>query len=461
MPSISAEMKLKGPHAERSIEQVLTTTAVDGELGVKYTQSNWPRRVREMRNDETVGYLRDMLVAPLLSADWSVVSDAPRYKVAEQRIIDSVMPIRMRFLRDAIRGILDFGWQPYEVVRGFDRNGYVKLVKMKALLQDISKILVDAHGRLRGVRNQPVMTNQSQLDPNLDLIGDDACIIYNDVEGTNWYGNALMARISRAYDSWMACDTAARLYDKKVAGATWVVHYPVGKTEYNGQMLDNYTIAVNLLDTLKASGSLAIPRKVLDFVDDLKDLGEDKWAWKIELIQANGAQGSFVDRLKYLDALKARGLGVPERAVFEGQFGTKAEAEAHADFAIDNIELRHVEILALFNKQVVDPLLDLNDGPGFRGHVRVVASPLSDWKRAQLRQLYMTHFQSEEGKIEEEDAIDWAAVRDTLGLPIRQEAPAPGDKPVAPEQPAESEAESEATQGEDPPIESTDNLAEI
>jgi len=47
----------------------------------------------------------------------------------------------------------------------------------------------------------------------------------------------------------------------------------------------------------------------------------------------NTSQGSFIDRQKYLDALKMRAFGLPERSILEGSHGTKAEADVHADIA--------------------------------------------------------------------------------------------------------------------------------
>jgi hypothetical protein len=127
-----------------------------------------------------------------------------------------------------------------------------------------------------------------------------------------------------------------------------------------------------------------------------------------------------VERAKYLDSLKARGFGFPERAILEGQFGTKAEAEAHADFAIDNLEMTHRELLTIKNRQVVNVLLELNHGEKYVDKLRVVASPLTDSKRAMLKGLYEKHWASETGAAQESDAVDWEVVRDKLDVPVRK-----------------------------------------
>jgi hypothetical protein len=131
-------------------------------------------------------------------------------------------------------------------------------------------------------------------------------------------------------------------------------------------------------------------------------------------------QGTFVERGKYLDSLKARAFGFPERAILEGQFGTKAEAEVHADFAIDNLEMTHREILALLNTQVVDVLLEFNHGSEYRGHVKVTASALNDDTRAMIKQIYTTHLGTESGIAEEGQVVDMPVIREQLGIPVRE-----------------------------------------
>lgn len=408
---------MKRVREARTSEQVLVSANVDGKLAKRRMPATWAKKVREMRRDATLGFVRDLYMAPILASEWTVVSDDPKYADAVQLVYDAIVPKRHVYLRHILRGLLDFGWQAFERVQEITPDGQVTIKQVKPLLQDITDILVDAHGEFVGVRN-----SASTLNNPVELAVNECVLVCRDVEGTNWYGEALMYRAERAYDSWNECDDAARRYDTKIAGAHWVIWYPVGSTPMNGEETDNFEIAKTLLRSLEASGRMAIPNKVLDHITDLNSVDASKMAWRIELISASGtSESSFVGRQKYLDALKSRAIGVPERAVFEGQFGTKAEAEAHADFAIDNIEMGHVDIVEQTNRQISDPLLLLNYGEDYVGRVRVQASPLSDWKRAQLRSLYMAYFQSPEGLAEEIDKIDWDAIREQAGIPVRDE----------------------------------------
>lgn len=428
---------------EKTAEQVLVTSGVDGQLA-KALPRRWERKVRDMRRDPTIGIVRDLYQAPIFAADWTVTADNPRYEDAVEMINRTVMPFRDHILAHTIRGLLDFGWQAFEKVYGFSEEGWVKLIKLKPLLQDITTILVDLRGDIKGVRNLPTYlssVNSINNGPWVDLTRDECVVISRDVEGTNWYGEPLSRRAENPYDSWNACERSAQRYDNKIAGAQWVVYYPIGRTMYNGAMTDNFVIAMAILDAIESSGKMAIPRKALDQVEDLNAIGDDQMAWKIDMISSSSSSESiFVGRQKYQDALKARAYGIPERAVFEGQFGTKAEAEAHADFAITNIEQAHSNILAQINSEIVDPLLKLNKGERYATHVKLKAIGLSNDKRAYLRELYTSYFGSEAGQAEMQ-AIDWDSTREVLGLPSHRDvndlkmpdgSTAPADNPNRP-----------------------------
>jgi len=291
------------------------------------------------------------------------------------------------------------------------------------LLPDLTEILVDPYGNLVGLKNDTVYSNfVLTTATSVYLYRGECIVLYRDAEGTNWYGEPLARRYERSFNSWNESDDAARRFDNKVAGASWVVYYPEGTSTYNGlENTDNATIAKDIAAGLVSSGKVVVPNKVMNTVDALNGVDPSRAAWRIELLSANTQQATFVDRGKYLDSLKARAMDIPERAIFEGQFGTKAEAEAHADFAIDNLEMAHQELLELFNEQYVDYLLEVNHGPDYKEKVRVVATPLTDQKRNLVKKLYDQHWASQTGQAQESDAIDWSAIRDQLGVPIRKD----------------------------------------
>lgn len=424
---------------EQTKAQVLYAPIFDGRLPRPILTGEWLSKVRNMRRDPTIGFARDLVLAPFLAASWTMEVDAdPDWTNEEVELAEHVSDfqlgqmnkVRTRLLRSAVLGMVDFGWQGFEKVYGPHRDEKLKetligVRKLKPLLQDFTEIVVDDYGNFVGLFNNPIVIaigepsrpGRTSMVGEIQLGTGECAIFSRAVEGTNWYGEPMMRRVEDAYDRWEECDGAAERYFNKLAGAHWVVHYPLGKSEVNGEELDNFEIANRILNNLQASGKVAIPRQIAAFVDDMnnQDSGD---AWHIEILAAQGSpSATFTDREKYLDTLKVRGLNLPERAVLEGQYGTKAEAEAHADFAIELSEMWHAEIVKEINEQVNDEMTEINLGKRFRGRLRLATSPLSDSKKAVLQQLYTSLIANPDGMLEEIDRVDWDAVRSKLGIP--------------------------------------------
>jgi len=239
------------------------------------------------------------------------------------------------------------------------------------------------------------------------------------VEGTNWYGRALLENARSVYNQWVEANAGASRYDKKVAGSHFVVRYPVGKSVVNGTTKDNYEVAQDLLRTLESSGSIAIPNVLDRFVEELN---QQQFGWSIEILEDKGGrQPTFIDRLRYLDVMKVRALLMPERAVLEGVFGTKAEARTHADLALTNIELMGKHVVRHVNWYCVDQLLALNWGEEARGSVWIVQSPLVDQNLSYLRDVYELILKNPSGFVEEYGKIDTSSLKDLLRIPSTTE----------------------------------------
>jgi len=389
--------------------KILAATVLD--------RSVWYRKARIMRRDPTIGFLRDIFMAPALASEWTVEAEEERYKSAVDMVKKSFLPHRQKFLRDAFRGLLDYGWAGFELVRRQLPDCTLQITKMKSLLHDITEIVVNEHGEILGLLNTPYWSHQYH-EPTRLWRGE-SLVLYHDAEGTNWYGEPLMKRAEVPYDGHYESELAARRFDNKVAGASWVIQYPVGTTMLNGVETDNARIASALGHTLQSSGVITIPLTVAKQIEDLNSIGQDKVTWSVQLVSAASTQANFVERGRYLDSLKCRAFGIPERAVTEGQFGTKAEAGEHADFAIDNQEMAHRDVVSQVNSQGVDPLLETNCGEEYVGMVKIKAAPLSSEKRAFFKQVYMAHLGNEGGQAEEADVLDMPAIRDVLELPTR------------------------------------------
>lgn len=370
-------------------------------------------KVREMLLHPTVSLSLELVAAPLLIAPWSVESSEDAPEGAHDAIDKQIIPMRLHLLKTSLYGCLKFGWQPYEKVFAYDEIFKdIRIKKIKPLLQDKTFIQIDP--------NTGAFAGFKQDDFELDL--SNSLLINIDVEGTDWYGQPKLKTVETAYDHWQITNNANVRYDKKIAGAHWVIHYPLGTTTVNGVVTDNFELAKQLLAALESSGSFVVPKSIEQFVGDANDQAGDSTAWKIELLSAYPTSNvAFIDRLKYLDALMARAMGMPERAALEGQFGTKAEAEAHADFAVSNMELRHQIMVQQYNWHLVNQILRLNYGPQAENTVWLSVAPITDLAMQYFREIYKTLLSSPEGFAQESLHLDFQALRDKLTLPTISE----------------------------------------
>ncbi len=405
--------------AERTSLQVY---AVPGPLSQPYlprrreTTESAYRVYREMRKDPTISLARRLLISPLVAAGWSYepADDAP--DEAADWIRDMFEPLRLDLMRTALEGNFDYGHQSYEKIFGVDDEGCQCLARLKPLIQSHTQILVHPEtGAFWGLQ-------QVKRGAYVNLDADQCLHIALEVEGTDWYGKARLENARLPYESWNDIEEGAGRYGRKVAGSHWVVTYPVGTSPIEGEgEVDNFEISKRVIRALQSSGAVSVPRSLKPYSEDVSEGAEP--VWKIELISDEGQGGMFFnERQAYLDALKVRGCGLPERSVLEGQFGTKAEAEAHSDFAITAMELDAQLCCQAINQGAVNHVMRLRYGPRSKDKVRIEPSPLSDDKREYLQTLYAGLLSQPDGALIESDNIDLRAVRDRLGIPSKSEA---------------------------------------
>jgi hypothetical protein len=362
-------------------------------------------KAREMRKDATVALARWFVSAPLIASGWSIeeYEDAP--EGMSDFIWTAIEPLRLELLQSAAYGLFDYGWQSYEKVFGLTANNEIIIKKLKPLLVDHTDILID--------KDTGAFIGLKQGDIKLSV--DESLLLYFEVEGTDWYGTPIAASVEAPYDNWNVIEEAAKRYDNKVAGTHVVVKYPLGSSLLSGVETDNKVIAQRIIDAFSASGTVAVPAR--------EEAGEGE-SWSIELLTDNSAgRSGFVERQAYLDKLKVRGAGLPERAVLEGEYGTKADAEAHADFAILNIQLRHQMITHLLNKHLVNHLIRLNYGSAHENQAYIKPNPISDQSLKFLREIYKAILANPDGFLEESLSLDRDALRDSVSLPTAAEEP--------------------------------------
>ena len=149
---------------------------------------------------------------------------------------------------------------------------------------------------------------------------------------------------------------------------TPVITYPegTGKDAYGADQ-PNHVLAWQVLQNLGRGNGVAMPNRLAPWAEEWAMRGVDPVqlaAWQIKFMESSEEHGNdFVAQMQHKETLMLRGWLVPERAVAEGHFGTKAEAESHADMAVAIAQHDMFDLLRAFNENVVDPLLALNFGP--------------------------------------------------------------------------------------------------
>ena len=311
----------------------------------------------EMLRDPTIKLAVDVITAMLMQQPWSV--EGPNEEVCNY-VWAQVEPNRKSIIRSSLRGYLRNGWRVFETAYGFANDtklGMRQTVRgIKSLRASVTDVLVDSEtGDVVGAENR--------ADPYAPVIIDrDHIIFVNfDDEGYGDYGEALLRSAHRPWEKWNTCDAGAERYDAKIAGGFLHLKYPEGTTKYgeDATEVDNSIIAAEFLKAVRSSGYGSTPVKIDENDGDPKLLD----AWKLEHVSASSSgQPAFIMRLKYLDALKLRVFGIPERSTTEGTFGTKAEAEAHADIAILVNLQRHERIIEAVNPYLIEPFNQSNFG---------------------------------------------------------------------------------------------------
>ncbi len=374
---------------------------------------DWATLVREMRKDPTIGMLRDMVVAPAVAAGWSYDATDEAAEGSKEFIESELEPIRQHLLESSLYGCVDFGWQAYEKVWRRTEDGAFGIGKLKPLLQDYTEILVvPRNGAYAGLINE--------VDEKVELKVPETLLVNINVEGTNWYGEPLMARIEGPYIWWQNTNASAEAYDNKMSGSHYVVYYPDGSSMIDGVDTPNDDVARMILHTLESGAGVAIPGKIQELLKDVSEpfIGDRHSAWRIDILSDNTNSGEqFNSRLKYLDALKARAMGLPERSVFEGDYGTKAEAETHASIAIVTQELRHSRMVQMYNWHLVNALLRLNYGEEYENTVKIVANPIEDETLARIKAVFMEVLKHRDGFLTVAEAIDTNALLEKLQVP--------------------------------------------
>lgn len=375
------------------------------------------REFKRMMRDPTIKLAIDIVTALLMRQPWTV--DGPDERICNF-VWSQIEPYRKMIIRSAVRGMFHTGWRAFELVYDIQENISEELgtrqvlVGIKALNERFTDPLAYKDtGEFAGVDNTSVSGEVVRID-------EDHCIFVSaDEDGLGALPEPLLRSVQETFRKWEKCDEGAQRYDDKVAGGFLAIGYPVGtnKVRVGNTTVDkdNVEIAELFAKSIKSAGYGLYPRK------PDPETGEfTKNDWTFEHVgSAGGLQPNFVTRAKYLDALKLRVCGIPERAATEGTFGTKAEAEEHADIAIMVNTERHDFILHGVNRGFTKPFCMANFGDA--GAARLILGELDPDSRTLFSSIFTTLMGDPVFADRTAARVDVEMLMDKLNIPVLAE----------------------------------------
>ena len=369
---------------------------------------------RMIKKQPTVALARRLALAPLLRASWSVEGpDAGDVTVAlAQRTIKA---LRGPYMNHVTRALYDYGFAAMEVY--LDEAGAsapaAPALRLKPLLNDLVSVVINPDGTFAGLSVREAGA-AGALSPGTFLPPERCVFLGFDAEAGSFYGLGALEISRETYKDWQESNLGARRYDRKIAGTFLQLTYVAGERPGpDGTMVDNAVLAQEFLEAAEAGGCVAVPIDRAAFLDAKQaQLPPD---FKLEFLSdASPRQGSFVERMRYLDAMLVRAWGLPERAVLEGMFGTKAEAEAHGNLGLTAMEAVHEFVTGEFWAQVLLPYLALVTSPDEAEAITLTPGPINPeamlWKRSLVEKIITV----------KPEALDLDALMDETGAPKAQ-----------------------------------------
>jgi len=355
---------------------------------------------RKERSHPTIALARELSIAPLIRASWSV--EGPEASDEAIRLAQEIVRLRRAYMNHACYCLYDFGFASFEQYLSEDET-----LQLKPLLCDNISVLLDNDGTFDGVVVRDPLNSLNAVH----LLPDQCVFLGLGAEAQTYFGTGHLEKARETYVDWKEANASARRYDRKVAGSFLQLTYAIGESpDENGVMVDRAILAKKYVEQFESSGTAITPVDREAFLNKAQaQLPPD---FKLEFLSdSTPRQGSFIERQKYLDSLMVRAFMLPERAILEGQFGTKAEAEAHSNLALVAMESVHEFLTEEFERQVLKPHLALMLGDEAADSVSLTAGSISNenllWKRSLLEKLIAS----------KPELIDVDALMDEVGLP--------------------------------------------
>ena len=414
---------------------------------------------RKMRRHPTIALARSVFCAPIRSASYTLEAtrdaDAPATKAILARAKAEVLPVLTGAFAD-LTYALDYGYQAFEsVFKPAAAGGGTDLASLKMLLPELTSVVLDEAGGFDGLMNGPGAAPWAPTDASrATYLPAEYCAWHaHEREGDNWYGESVLERCRAPYDEWREYSEKRRRYLTMISAPIPWVKYPA-ETEakmVGGASLPAYQVAMMLIDSLATCKGIGLPKWDKSYLMDMarasgKAPGSgEQTAWEVGILDPGpDRSGAHTEGLRHCEIQMVRAWLLPERAVLEGQHGTKAESGTQASLGLAGAELVSQDMGVTLSVGPLDSWLVFNYGEQARGLLRVKPEQTDPKKAELLSSICKALLGAPVNFADVARLMDFRAVFELLGIPATPElAAGKAEIPEAPEPTGEGAARSE------------------
>jgi hypothetical protein len=376
-----------------------------------------------MDKDPTIELVRGTLMGEILSVPRSYEAREGTPDWIVHLVSLALEPIMVGLLSDCFEA-LAHRWQPFEVVwstrryTGVGKEEFQVPVFFKPLAPELTLAVTTPGGRLIGV--QQYDPDPKATDP-LTLTGYKAFVFANEAPTGTPFGKSRHESCrARAWWPSIVANWMGMLIDNNESGSVFHVKGP--PTDLDGakritQALTRgkSTYSSNFLATSRQSApNAAIPINPQLAGNSAYDIEQ------FNLQSRAPAAVALLDKLRYYDSLKVRAWRKPERALLEGQHGTKAEAETHSESSRSDGETVCLRIATALNQWTINELVTRAAGEQYRDCVRLVFGSLVDRQKSWDERVIDAALGDPQPRAQMLNQLDVDAISKRRGLPANK-----------------------------------------
>lgn len=375
---------------------------------------------RLMRNQPTLSLARYIVTGPILASPWDVTwsDNIDKGDPAIRWVKDNVLPLRRNVMRDAVRCV-DYGWQPF-VLPWAMRDGKLAF-GVRPVLPDATTVLQDDNGRFAGIENTGVTGGPDRFN---DL---ESWAPSLDGEAGYAYGRSRFENVrDTAWAGWLNTVVRARELETKISGIIPIVTHPPGGYEDDDGNHVNYATEANTILQELPQGHGVRLETALDVAQLLENPELAKELAKLRLFDVQfldagpvaQAVVGFISQLEYWDKNLFRGMLRGERAGLEAvSAGSRADSEQHSMMGAADSESIDADLTEQFDEGPKATALRLNFGELQAREIRVISTPLQEWKQKVFRELIVRLVSIPELAVDVAKSLDVDAMLSQLSLP--------------------------------------------